>query len=173
MIQLHHEPTLCHISLFPAPSSLPLPIPTLHLPPLPPLSTSLPQLLSSLRVLLTLPPPTTPHMKEIHKQVSNGVTELIHSHAGAIKTPHDWSIFFTILEYTGTGLSQYTPQGHVTIETVTMETASHEMGVATTAAEEIDFEARDEEQTDSSTHQLASDWPGVPCCRAWLVCAVM
>jgi len=32
------------------------------------------------------------------------------------------------------------------------------MGVATTAAEEIDFEARDVEQTDSSTHQLASDW---------------
>ena len=40
-------------------------------------------------------------MKEIHKQVSNGITELIHSHAGTIKTPHDWSIFFTVLEYAG------------------------------------------------------------------------
>ena len=97
-------------------------------------------------------------MKEIHKQASNGVTELIHSHAGTIKTPHDWSVFFTILEYTGTGLSQFSPQGQVTMETVTMETGTQEVGVATTATEEIDFEARDEERTDSSTHQLASDW---------------
>ena len=44
------------------------------------------------------------------------------------------------------------------METVTMETGAQGVGVATTATEEIDFEARDEEWTDSSTHQLASDW---------------
>ena len=62
--------------------------------------------------------------------------------------------------YTGTGLSQYGPQGQVTMETVTMETGSHELGVATPADGELpaNYETTDGEQTDSNTNHLASDW---------------
>ena len=58
------------------------------------------------------------------------------------------------------GLSQYGSQGQVTMETVTMETGSHELGVATPADGEVpdNYESTDGEQTDSNTNPLASDW---------------
>ena len=76
------------------------------------------QLLSSLRVLLTLPPPTShPHLLTTHNQIANGIGELVHSQANNIKLPHDWSILFSMLECVGTGRMQ-TPN----ITGVTMET---------------------------------------------------
>ena len=110
-----------------------------------------PQLLSSLRVLLTLPPPTLAHLRDIHKQMANGIAELVHSHAGTIKSPLEWSILFTVLEYCGSGLSQYghrTTPGHVAMETMP-NTHDQEVGVAMTS-EEITTDYPSAESCDSS-----------------------
>ena len=67
---------------------------------------TLTQLLSSLRVLLTLPPPTpsTPS-QDLYKQAANGIAELAQARASLITTPSDWSILFAVIEYIGLGLS--------------------------------------------------------------------
>lgn len=80
-------------------------------------------MLLSLRVLLTLPPPTNNQLRDVHKQVANGVADLVNSHAPTIKSPHDWSIIFTMLEYAGSGISNYDVSETMPLGGVAMETS--------------------------------------------------
>ena len=86
--------------------------------------------------------------------MANGIAELVHSHASTIKSPLDWSILFTVLEYCGSGLSQYvhrTTPGHVAMETMPKGMQSHdqEVGVSTTS-EEVSTDCVSAESCDSS-----------------------
>ena len=76
------------------------------------------QVLSSLRVLLSLPPPTpsTPS-QDLHKQAANGIAELVQARASLITQQSDWSILFTIIEYIGLGISPEQSSNVVAMET--------------------------------------------------------
>ena len=70
------------------------------------------QLLSSLRVIQTLPPltsTTTSHktIRDIHKQVASGLLELLQAHSSDLHTPNEWSVVFSVMEFAGTGLILY------------------------------------------------------------------
>ena len=94
-------------------------------------------------------------MRDIRKQLANGISELVRSHSNTIKTPHDWSTLFTVIEYAGTSLPRYTAPGNVAMETVGMATQQQEVGVAT---DEEAVEAIEMDQSDSSVAPAASDW---------------
>ena len=76
------------------------------------------QVLSSLRVLLSLPPPTpsTPS-QDLHKQAANGIAELVQARASLITQQSDWSILFTIIECIGLGISPEQSSNVVAMET--------------------------------------------------------
>ncbi len=113
-----------------------------------------PQLLHSLQVLPSLPPPTTPPLRDIHKQLANGIAELVRSHAGTIKSPHDWSTLFAIVEYAATGLSQLVAPGCVSMSMRGGATeVEQEVGVVTTAG--MDGEAAGSSEMElSSSHDV-------------------
>ena len=104
------------------------------------------QLLSSLRVLLTLPPPTShPHLLTTHKQIANGIGELVHLQANNIKLPHDWSTLLSMLECVGTGRMQAQNIGSVTMEM--------ERNLDTEEGEVPDSTVDDSNQSNSRSHQ--------------------
>ena len=92
------------------------------------------QLLSSLRVILTLPPlslSSPKAIRDIHRQVASGLLELLQAHSSDLQTAGEWSVVFSILEFAGSGLILYgnkkdipssTP---VAMETIPMDTAVH------------------------------------------------
>ena len=59
------------------------------------------QILSSLRVLLTLPPMDTP--VKLLRQISNGLHEIVQSNSGHISSTSDWSILIAVMEACSTG----------------------------------------------------------------------
>ena len=109
------------------------------------------QLLTSLRVLLTLPPPTTStHSQDLHKQTANGISELVQSRAAMITSQSDWLVLFAILEYVGLGISREQPQ-------VAMETAVEtKLGVSGTE-EDAPVGLATNEGTESCDGELQSD----------------
>ncbi len=98
------------------------------------------QLLSSLKVLLSLPPPTSSTLsQDLHKQAANGITELVQARASLITQRSDWSILFTIIEYIGLGISPEQSSNVVAVETTE---PSHD----------------DTLQSDSSVIETQKDW---------------
>ena len=59
------------------------------------------QILSSLRVLLTLPPMGTP--VKLLRQISNGLHEIVQSNSGHISSTSDWSILIAVMESCSAG----------------------------------------------------------------------
>lgn len=85
------------------------------------------QVLRSIQVALPLPqdPPTS----SVHKQLAFGLHHLILSQAACVKKQTDWSILFSILQYSGTGIIQSDsptslPAGTEPVEPVSIETGS-------------------------------------------------
>ena len=113
------------------------------------------QLLSSLQVILTLPPlSSTSHkaIRDIHRQVANGVLELLQAHSSDLQSPSEWSIVFSVLEFAGTGLVLYEKREDIPTSTpVAMETVSMDTGVHCSVA-----------TSDSCVHSedagIQSDW---------------
>ena len=104
------------------------------------------QLLSSLRVILSLPPLSSASHKsirDIYRQVASGMLELLQAHSSDLQTCSEWSIIFSVMEFAGSGLSLYTskedahvvPSSHVSLEGVSMDTRVEGVGVASETAE--------------------------------------
>ena len=87
-----------------------------------------PQVLRSIQGVLPLP--QAPSAGSLHKQLAYGLHQLLVSQATCVKNQHDWSLLFTILQYSATGLVQSDPLSPVTVETNTdkMESISIETG---------------------------------------------
>ena len=116
-----------------SPSSLPSPL----------------QLLSSLGVLLTLPPPATDHTpkdgtdhtpRDVFLQMASGLAQLALAHTASIKERRDWTIFFTLLEFAGTGLSLLSTP--VATETSSHDEIEEDPAVGATANESCDGEVK-------------------------------
>eukprot|EP00731_Ephydatia_muelleri_P005725 Em0002g1901a len=77
-----------------------------------------------------LPLPQAPSMGSLHKQLAYGLHYLVVSHASCVKSHGDWSLLFSILQYSGTGLVQSDLLSPVTVETNTdkIESISIETG---------------------------------------------
>ena len=89
------------------------------------------QLLTSLQVILTLPPLSSHKaIRDIHRQVANGVLELLQAHSSDLQSPSEWSIVFSVLEFAGTGLVLYEKREDIPTSTaVATETVSMDTGV--------------------------------------------
>lgn len=96
------------------------------------------QILSSLRIILTLPPLSSTSNKairDIHRQVSSGVLELLQAHSSDLHTPSEWSVIFSVMEFAGAGLMVYEKKedipssSPVATEIVTTETGMQGVGV--------------------------------------------
>ena len=97
------------------------------------------QLLSSLRVILTLPPLTSTTasshkpIREILRQVASGLLELLQAHSSDLHAPNEWSVVFSVMEFAGTGLTLYEKKEDIvsastSIATVNLETVSVDTG---------------------------------------------
>ena len=117
------------------------------------------QLLSSLRVILTLPPltsTTTSHkaIRDIHRQVASGLLELLQAHSSDLHTPNEWSVVFSVMEFAGTGLILYenkediASSSPINLETVSVDTGFQDGSVVATESSSVPCE-EDGIQSDS------------------------
>ena len=73
--------------------------------------------MASLQTLHTLPPPTDTFTTSLRRQLTNGIAELIRTHACQLQSPADWLTVFSLLEYAGGMLPQLKPPATVGVET--------------------------------------------------------
>ena len=106
------------------------------------------QILSSLRVLLTLPPMDTPI--KLLRQISNGLHEIVQSNSGHISSTSDWSILIAVMEACSAGARHLprlmsdgptpfrdspAPKGTETVDSIPMAGSESEMSAVSRMAE--------------------------------------